>query len=201
MKISILEYGVGNLFSIKNSLKKVGITEVLITNSEREINNSDCLVLPGVGNFSIAATTLNTLRDIIIDFLDQGKIIFGICLGLQLFFQESEENQGQGLGLLTGSVKKLPTDVKVPQIGWNNLINKKNVILLENITKDDYFYFVHSYFVQPNDVNVIAGSTNYGTLFPSVISKDNLLGTQFHPEKSSKSGIKILNNLKAILRK
>lgn len=201
MKVAIFEYGVGNLFSVMNALKKIDHVEVKITNSEKEISSSDCLILPGVGNFSIASGKLQKYKDIIKNCHNQGKIIFGICLGLQLFFDKSEESSGVGLELLSGNVGILPNQVKIPHMGWNNLRVTTESELFENIVPKDYFYFNHSYIVQPIEKSVVAGETMHGTYFPSVVIKDNIIGTQFHPEKSSKAGKTILKNLLSMLRR
>jgi glutamine amidotransferase len=194
IKIAVIDYGVGNLRSIRNGLIESG-SQVKITHDKKEIINSDAIVLPGVGAFKGALSKLSKLSKIILKEIWDEKPVLGICLGLQLLCTESTEGgHHMGLDVFQGSVLKLPSKVKIPHIGWNTLdISKKNPIL-ENISSGAYVYFVHSYYAKiDNDENIIA-KTYYGKAFPSVISSNNVYATQFHPEKSGKNGLRILKN-------
>ncbi len=181
--IAIIDYGVGNLRSISKAIENIG-KKVEITCDKKVLLKAEGIVLPGVGAFVSAMNFLREkdLVETIFDFAKTGKIVFGICLGMQLFFEESQEGKKtKGLGLLKGKVKKLPSSVKLPHIGWNTANGK-------------YYYFVHSYYCQPQDKKIIVAKTKYGIEFPSIIRKNNIIGTQFHPEKSSKAGIELLKS-------
>lgn len=194
-RIVIVDYGVGNIFSIKNSFEKIPNVSIDVSCDTTRINKSDALVLPGVGSYKIASDTLKGLKESLKKNSENGKIIFGICLGLQLFFKESEEATGSGLDLIDGKVKELPSNVKVPHMGWNTFQLDRETDLLNGLETDSFFYFNHSYYVDPNDNNVTIATTDYGTDFPAIIHHDNILGTQFHPEKSGVCGFAVINNL------
>lgn len=198
--ISIVDYGMGNLRSVKKAFESLGFLPTVTRNPE-EILNSDGLVLPGVGAFGDCMKNLEDfgLVDPIKSFINTGKPFLGICLGLQLLFEESEESTGEnGLGILKGKVVRFPRfneeRLKVPHIGWNQVDAKRSLPILEGIPVGSWFYFVHSYFPEPEDSGVIAGKTQYGIEFTSAIEKDNVFACQFHPEKSSTLGLKILQN-------
>ncbi len=198
--IAIVDYGMGNLRSVKKAFESLGFLPTVTRNSE-EILNSDGLVLPGVGAFGDCMKNLEDfgLVDPIKSFINTGKPFLGICLGLQLLFEESEESTGEnGLGILKGKVVRFPRfneeRLKVPHIGWNQVDAKRSLPILEGIPVGSWFYFVHSYFPEPEDSGVIAGKTQYGIEFTSAIEKDNVFACQFHPEKSSTLGLKILQN-------
>lgn len=191
--IVIINYGTGNLKSIKNGLLKAG-TEAVISSDINEMGKADALILPGVGAFGNAMEKLQNFKDTIYDHINAGKPFLGVCLGQQILFTESEESKGvKGLDIIKGRVLRLPEGLKIPHMGWNNLEIKKDCNLLEGIN-DDYMYFVHSYYVKPEDENIIAATTNYGIDVPAAICKDNVFATQFHPEKSGEKGLKILKN-------
>lgn len=212
-KIIIIDYQLGNLFSVNQVLSNIGL-DAKISSDPHEINSADALVLPGVGAFKDAMNNLTNLGLIepIIKSTSQAKPLFGICLGLQLLFSESEEfGSTKGLGLIEGVVKKfkktndLADKIKVPQIAWNTILQRQNRSWagtpLENLTETD-MYFVHSYYVIPKDENDILTETIYGDLkYTSSILKNNIFACQFHPEKSAQEGIEIykrwaqLNNL------
>lgn len=197
--IGIINYGVGNLTSVKNSLDFLNIPNSII-DDPLEIKNCDKLILPGVGAFGAAMEKLNSLgfADEIKNFASQNKPILGICLGMQLLFDEScEYGHHKGLGLIKGKV--LPFSEKVsslplPQIGWNSIIKNKESALLNNVNDHSTFYFVHSFYCEPEDQAVTTASTDYGIKFATVIHKDNIFGCQFHPEKSQSAGLQILKN-------
>lgn len=194
-KIVIVDYGVGNLFSIKNSLEKIPNVSIEVSRDPNTINESDSLVLPGVGSYKIASDTLNSVKKNLKENCESGKLVFGICLGLQLFFKESEEGTGSGLELIDGKVKELPNKVKVPHMGWNTFHLNQECELLNGLKKDSYFYFNHSYYVDPLEKDSIIATTDYGKTFPTVVHQGNILGTQFHPEKSGECGLVIIENL------
>ncbi len=188
----------GNLLSLKFAFQKVGLKpEVGLDRSQ--IKNADAIAIPGVGSFQTATKKLDQVRDLIIDLAGGGIPVIGICLGLQLFFPESEEGGGQGLGLFKGKNVRLPNYVKVPHMGWNSLKIIKQNKILEGVNDGSYVYFVHSLFPEPTERNIVCTETNYGKTFASTIAKKNVYGTQFHPEKSGDIGLKILRNFAQIV--
>ena len=199
MKVAVLDYGIGNLFSIKHSLQKIGLN-VEVTSSIKGCEY-DGIVLPGVGNFKAVAKNLGSSREYIIRLTSSGTPLLGICLGMQLLFEESQESDGGGLALLKGRIIRLPKNVKTPHMGWNNLHIIADNEILDGIDERDYFYFVHSYYAHPADRSVIVAETEYGIRFASVIAKGNIYGTQFHPEKSGRSGCRILRNFMMIMKR
>ena len=204
--ISVIDYGVGNLFSLKSSLDYIGL-DTTLTNDIEKIKNSKGIILPGVGAFSDAIKNLEkyNLKDIIIEEAKSGKPFLGICLGMQLLFEKSYEyGEYNGLGLIDGEIDEIKKhisselDLKIPHMGWNNLnVNDKfkDDKILKNIDfeNDVYVYYVHSYFANTDIKNVIAYS-DYGTNIPGIVKKNNVYGMQFHPEKSSDVGLKLLKN-------
>ncbi|MCS7123823.1 MAG: imidazole glycerol phosphate synthase subunit HisH [Candidatus Bathyarchaeota archaeon] len=192
-KAVIMDYGVGNLYSLKCALSKVGFTP-LIGLSRILLKQADAVILPGVGNFSAASRRLTALREYLVNLAKGGVPFFGICLGMQLMFQKSEEGPGEGLALLEGENTRLPRSVKVPHMGWNTVVVLKPTALFENLESPFYCYFVHSYYPVPSDGGVIYAETIYGVKFASVVVKQNVFGTQFHPEKSGSAGLKLLEN-------
>jgi len=196
----IFDYGVGNLLSLKCALEKVGL-DAKITVSPQQIENADAIALPGVGNFSAAVTKLHAVKETLLDAVKSGKPLIGICLGLQLFFPESEEGPGRGLGLFKGKTVRLQGDVKVPHMGWNTLRIVKPTQLFEGVADESYVYFVHSLYPAPTDKQIVATETEYGVTFTSAIASRNVYGTQFHPEKSGYVGLKILSNFAKIVKR
>jgi glutamine amidotransferase len=203
-KIAIIDYKMSNLFSIRNALKFLDI-EANITSNANEILSSDGAILPGVGSYPEAVKHLHDLEifESIKDFIKTGKPFMGICLGLQLLFTKSEEFQStMGLNIIPGSVKNLKENVKtVPHVGWNSVkLNKDNACsennsLEDTIKEGSYFYFVHSYFVEPeNKSNIKTFTEHQGKTFCSSVMIDNIFASQFHPEKSGKDGLAILRN-------
>ncbi len=203
MTIAIIDYDMGNLKSVSKAFEHVG-GEVLITRDPKKIKSASKIVLPGVGAFSKCMENLKKydLVEVLIEEVGKGKWFLGICLGLQLLFEESEEfGPTQGLGLLKGKVKRFQLSdktLKVPHMGWNQAKKKGDPVLLKGIKDESSFYFVHSYFGDPQDKSIIATQTDYGISFCSSIEKDNLLACQFHPEKSQALGLKILENFTAL---
>ncbi|MHA1606533.1 MAG: imidazole glycerol phosphate synthase subunit HisH [Candidatus Freyarchaeota archaeon] len=195
MLMCVVDYGVGNLRSIVRGLEKAGASAKL-TRDAKELSDADAIVLPGVGAFKDAMENLASLKNTLLDEIKSGKPLLGICLGLQLLFTESTEGGlHKGLDVVNGKVVRLPSNVKVPHIGWNTIkLHDHSISLFEGITDESYFYFVHSYYAVPKDENVVAARTRYGVSFPSVIRKGNVFATQFHPEKSGRIGLKLLRN-------
>jgi glutamine amidotransferase len=191
--ITIIDYKSGNLKSISNGFKKIG-AEYQITDDKQIIADSDYLVLPGVGAFGSAMENLKPFEDVIKEHVADDKPFLGICLGQQVLMGESEESPGvDGLKLFKGHAEKLPEGVKIPHMGWNKLKVTNDSKILEGID-GQYFYFVHSYHVIPDDDEIIAGVCEYGGDVVASLSENNLFSTQFHPEKSGKAGLKILKN-------
>lgn len=196
--IAIIDYGVGNLFSLKSSLDYVGLN-TKITNNEKEIREADAIILPGVGAFRDAIEKLEekNLKSIIIEEAQNGKILLGICLGMQLLFEKSYEyGEYTGLGLIKGEICSLKNDLKnkdlkVPHMGWNNLSFNKDDKILKYIKEDEYVYYVHSYYAKNCDENILAHS-EYEINIPGIVKNKNVYGIQFHPEKSGETGLNIL---------
>ncbi len=191
--ITIIDYKSGNLKSISNGFRKIG-AKFQITDDKEIIAGSDYLVLPGVGAFGSAMENLKPFEDVINEHVSDNKPFLGICLGQQVLMSSSEESPGvEGLNLFKGHVELLSGDVKIPHMGWNQLNVVNDSLILEGIDKE-YFYFVHSYHVIPDDEEIIAGVCDYGGDVVASLSQNNLFSTQFHPEKSGKAGLKILKN-------
>jgi glutamine amidotransferase len=197
---AIFDYGVGNLLSLKTALEKVGLN-AKITVSPQQLSRADAIALPGVGNFSAAITKLDAVKETLLNAVESGKPLIGICLGLQLFFPESEEGPGRGLGLFEGKTVRLRGEVKVPHMGWNTLRIVKRNKFFDGVADESYVYFVHSLYPVPADKEIVAAETEYGTTFTSAIASKNVFGTQFHPEKSGDVGLKILANFAKIVRR
>jgi glutamine amidotransferase len=199
-EVVIIDYGVGNLLSLKCALEKVGLNTT-IGLSTRQIKKADAIALPGVGNFSAAAAKLYAVKEELVDAVESGTPVLGICLGLQLFFPESEEGTGKGLALFEGKNVRLPSSVKVPHMGWNTLRIVKQNEILDGVEDEAYVYFVHSLYPVPVDKEIVCTETDYGATFTSAIAAKNVYGTQFHPEKSGDIGLKILKNFAKIVKR
>lgn len=196
--ITIIDYGSGNLKSIKNGFKKIN-ANAIISSSLKDIDDAEALVLPGVGAFGNAMENLDKYENSIEDHIATGKPFLGVCLGLQVLFSTSEESPDiPGLDIFQGEVLHFPDSVKenglkIPQMGWNQLEIKNQCPILDGIN-NNFMYFVHSYYVNPEDMNIIAATVNYCIDVPAVICKENIFATQFHPEKSGEKGLQILKN-------
>ncbi|HOH06324.1 MAG TPA: imidazole glycerol phosphate synthase subunit HisH [bacterium] len=194
--IAIIDYGAGNLRSVHKALEHLG-TEARVSSSSAEIIMADKLILPGVGAFGKALEAIDGLglREAICDFVASGRPFLGICLGMQLLFETSEESPGAaGLGLLPGRVRRFGPGLKVPHLGWNALEQRQPSPLWKGIPPGSYFYFAHSYFVEPAEPEVIAGVTGYGGPVPAAIGSGMIHAVQFHPEKSQQHGLQLLRN-------
>jgi glutamine amidotransferase len=203
--ITIIDYGSGNLKSIKNGFSKIG-ADAIVSSSIKEINDAEALVLPGVGAFGNAMENLGEYETAIKDHIDEGKPFLGVCLGLQILFSSSEESPGfPGLDIFKGEILHFPDSLKekrlkIPQMGWNQLeIGNKCPILVG--VSNDFMYFVHSYYVNPQDTKIVAATVDYGIDVPAVICSNNVFATQFHPEKSGEKGLQILKNFVELVPK
>ena len=194
--IGIVDYGRGNLRSVEKALNKLGFPAQIMSGPEK-LDEIQGLILPGVGAFADAMSALAKGGWIkpLLEYADSGRPFLGICLGMQVLFEIGEEHgEHKGLGLLPGRVVKFPPGRKVPHMGWNTVRQEQDCFLFDGIPDESFFYFVHSYYAIPEDESVILGSTDYGVRFPALVGRDNVLGAQFHPEKSSPWGLKILEN-------
>lgn len=196
--LTIIDYGAGNLRSVQKACEAVG-QQAHITSDSAEILSADHVILPGVGAFGDCMKNLSQSRLIqtIHQVIDQGTPFLGICLGLQLLFSTSEESPGvSGLGILPGKIVKIPkqNDLKIPHMGWNSLAFTKESPLFHGLDFNPFVYFVHSYYMEPEDAGIIAATTEYGKNLPVALSHRNIFATQFHPEKSGDVGLAILKN-------
>lgn len=196
--IGIIDYDAGNLKSVEKALNYLG-EEVVVTRDRNILLHADKVILPGVGAFGDAMSNLKKyeLDNVIHEVVAVNKPFLGICLGLQLLFEQSDESLGvEGLGVLRGEILRIPDKegLKIPHIGWNSLNFKNNGRLFQGIENDAYVYFVHSYYLKANDEKIVTATTDYSTIIHASVEQDNVFACQFHPEKSSKVGLKILEN-------
>nr|WP_319488036.1 imidazole glycerol phosphate synthase subunit HisH [uncultured Caproiciproducens sp.] len=196
--IAVIDYGAGNLQSVVKAFHFIGC-DILVTADKDELKNASAAVLPGVGAFGYAMNCLKNSDFVnpVLDFIESGKPFLGICLGLQLLFEGSEETPGvSGLGVLKGNIIKIPeeTGLKIPHSGWNSLDIKENNGLYKNLEPNPYVYFVHSYYLKAENPDVVSSTTNYGVRIDASVQRNNLFATQFHPEKSGKTGLQMLKN-------
>jgi len=197
-QVLIVDYGVGNLLSLKFALEKAGL-KAIISTAAQKLKNADAIALPGVGNFTAAAKTLEPVKEQLMDVVKAGTPILGICLGMQLYFESSEEGPGEGLTFFRGKDVRLTGPVKVPHMGWNTIQKVKDNELFSGVADDAYVYFVHSLYPMPEDKEIICTQTEYSQTFTSAVASKNIYGTQFHPEKSGDIGLQILSNLARIV--
>jgi glutamine amidotransferase len=194
--IAIVDYGAGNLRSVANAIAKLGYQPKITSNSS-EVLDAQAVILPGVG---AAADTMENLKalgmvDTISQLIADNRPFFGVCIGLQILFTGTEEGGWhECLGVIPGRVKKLPQGLKIPQMGWNQVKQKVSHPIFEDMPDETNFYFVHSYYGEPDDKSLVAGETEYGISFCSVIGRGNLIATQFHPEKSGEFGLRMYRN-------
>lgn len=196
--ITIVDYGLGNLGSVQKAVKRIGFNSIT-TNETKLINQASALILPGVGNFKLGIEKLRKLG--LIDTLNEMVMakqipILGICLGMQLMTSHSEEGDCEGLNWVKGKTKRFVSSerLKVPHMGWNNLDIRIESRILENVTSEDFFYFVHSYYITDVSAKSVLSHTRYGIEFVSTFANNNIFGCQYHPEKSHDAGLKLLNN-------
>ncbi len=195
-KITIIDYGAGNLRSVANAVKKLGY-HPRVTSEPGEVLDAAVIILPGVG---AAADTMNSLEklgmtDAILQLIQRRRPLFAICVGLQILLSGTEEGGWhECLGVIPGKVKRLPRGLKIPHIGWNQVKQRLIHPVFEGIPDEANFYFVHSFYAEPEDISVVAGTTKYGVSMCSMLIKGNLMATQFHPEKSGEQGLKIYAN-------
>ena len=194
-KIAMFDYGSGNLFSLKSALERNGAENVEIINDLKEVDKFDGLVLPGVGNFDPAIKSIERSSEHLDRAIESGKPVMGICLGMELLFARSEEGELEGLKILDGDVVLLPKGkVKIPHMGWNNLQIKGDSKILKGVKNNTWVYFVHSYRTVPKKKQLVVATSDYGVSIPAVIEKGNLIGVQFHPEKSGDVGAVMIKN-------
>jgi glutamine amidotransferase len=196
--IVIVDYGMGNLRSVQKALERLG-AEARISSEPNEVAEAAAIVLPGVGAFADAMAGLKQrgLVEPLRDHIRQGRPFLGICLGLQLLFERSfEDGKHEGLGVLPGEVRRLPAapGLKIPHMGWNRVWLRGQQRWLSDLPDGQWFYFVHSYYVEPADPELVAGQTDYGLRFCSMVATDTIVATQFHPEKSQQTGLALLHN-------
>lgn len=194
--IAIVDYGMGNLKSVINAFKRLS-ADVVITQDRETMAGSNAIVLPGVGAFGKCVENLKGLQlfDFIKEIIIQGKPYLGICLGMQILFEESEEATGvKGMGIIKGGVPRFRSDVKVPHMGWNSIEIIKHHPIFKGIEEGSHFYFVHSFFCKPEEEGVTATTTTYGIDFASSVQRGNVFACQFHPEKSQSIGLQLLRN-------
>jgi len=196
--IVVVDYGMGNLRSVSKALEHAG-ANVKVSDSPKDLKEAKGIVLPGVGAFKDAVRNLKekSLWEGIVEEVKRGKPFLGICLGLQLLFEKSYEfGETEGFGFIKGEVVRfsLPEEFKIPHMGWNQVYKKKESSLLDGIGEGEFFYFVHSYFVKPKEESSVLTTTDYGIEFTSAVERENVFGVQFHPEKSQRAGLKLLEN-------
>lgn len=196
--IAIIDYDAGNIKSVEKALQKLG-AEVVITKDAEVILNAEKVILPGVGAFGDAMTNLNkyNLVEVIHQVVEKGTPFLGICLGLQLLFERSDETPGvEGLGILKGEILRIPEKdgLKIPHMGWNSLHLQNNGKLFEGLAEQSYVYFVHSYYLKAEQEEIVKATTDYSVNIHASVEKDNVFACQFHPEKSSEVGLQILKN-------
>ena len=195
-KIAIIDYGVGNLRSVEKAFAATDC-EAIVSSDETELRAAEKLVLPGVGAFGACMRALSErgFDQLVRERVREGTPLLGVCVGMQMLFEESDEfGATPGLGLLPGRVQRFTDELVVPHVGWNRIDQIRQNPLFTGVTNRSFFYFVHSYYCEPADQSVVAGETEYGLRYSSVVAKDNICGVQFHPEKSQDAGLRLLKN-------
>ena len=199
-RIAVIDYGVGNLRSVEKAFAVLGV-DALVSNEEKALMAADALVLPGVGAFGKCMKELRVrgFDRLVSNRAREGVPILGVCVGMQMLFEESEEfGSNEGLGLMRGYVRRFADSTLVPHVGWNQVSIRGRHSLLENIPDESFFYFVHSYYCESSDSSVVIGETDYARTYPSVVAQKNIYGVQFHPEKSQAAGLKLMANFAGI---
>jgi glutamine amidotransferase len=201
-RVAIIDYGVGNLRSVEKAFRAAG-SDAVVSDDERLLREAEALVLPGVGAFGAC---MSALRDrgfdtLVCERAGEGVPLLGVCVGMQMLFEESEEfGRSTGLGLLKGRVRRFSDDLRVPHVGWNQVAAKGAHPLLAGIPDQAFFYFVHSYYCEAEDWRDIVGETEYGVAYASVVARGSICGVQFHPEKSQSAGLQLLRNFAEAIR-
>lgn len=203
MNIAIFNYGVGNIFSLKKAFEKSSSKNIIILKEldKETVASLDILILPGVGHFTKASNNLSRFKDLVLEGVENGISIFGVCLGMQLLGDWSEEGAGEGLHILGGEAKMISGNVKLPHMGWNNVKFIGRERLFEDINDNSYFYFAHSYYLSLKKDDIVIGETEYGVVFPSIIRLGLIVGVQFHPEKSGVVGRKLISNYMMLVKR
>ena len=194
--VAIIDYGVGNLRSVEKAFAATGHS-AMVTGDAEQLRRAKRLVLPGVGAFAACMNALRDhgLTDLVRERALAGTPLLGVCVGMQMLFEESEEfGAAKGLGLLRGRVRRFAAELIVPQVGWNQIRQRKKECLFADVPDDSFCYFVHSYYCEPLSEEVVAGETDYGVDYASVVTQENICGVQFHPEKSQTVGLQVLSN-------
>jgi glutamine amidotransferase len=201
LKVAVIDYESGNLRSVSKALERAGV-QPEVTGDPRALTGADAAVLPGVGAADAAMRALDHrgLVGPLKEFVASGRPFLGICLGLQLLMDSTEEGNTECLGVIPGKTRKLPGGQKVPHMGWNGVSFRKSHPVFAGIPEEGHFYFVHSYYAEPQDEGLVAGVTEYSIPFCSVVTRDNLIATQFHPEKSSALGLRVYENFVRYVR-
>lgn len=202
--IAIIDYDAGNIKSVEKAMQALS-EEAIVTRDRKKILEAEKVILPGVGAFGDAMGKLREygLEEVIHEVVEKGTPFLGICLGLQLLFERSDESDGvRGLGILKGEILRIPDrpGLKIPHVGWNSLCYPNTGRLFQGIPEESYVYFVHSYYLHAADESIVTATTEYGTLIHASVEKDNVFACQFHPEKSSAAGLKILKNFVSLGR-
>ena len=195
-QVAIIDYGVGNLRSVEKAFVATGV-DAIVTSDERELRDANRLVLPGVGAFAACMSALceRGFDRLVSEKAAAGTPLLGVCVGMQMLFEESEEfGRTAGLGLLRGRVRRFSDQLLVPQVGWNQIKQQSAHPLFRSVSDEAFFYFVHSYYCEPPQTEIAIGETEYGVTYASVVARDNVAGVQFHPEKSQAVGLKLLHN-------
>ena len=195
-EVAIIDYGVGNLRSVEKAFAAMGC-EAVVSGEEDALRKARKLVLPGVGAFGACMRALaqHGFDRLVSERVEAGTPLLGVCVGMQLLFETSDEfGSTPGLGLLPGKVRRFSDDLVVPHVGWNRVRERQSHALLNDLPPGAHFYFVHSYYCEPVDKQVVIGETEYGVTYASVVAKDNICGVQFHPEKSQEAGLRLLKN-------
>jgi len=201
VKVAIFDYGSGNIFSLKTSLEKNNAEVDVITNFDNP-NNYSGLILPGVGNFDPAIKSIREhSKKQFNDFIKNKIPVLGICLGMEMFFEKSEEGKEKGLEIMKGEVVLLPKNMKIPHMGWNNIQIKRQSKILDGVKDGSWVYFVHSYRIKPKNEAIVVAGVDYGIQVPAVVEEKIFFGTQFHPEKSGQVGAMMIQNFLSVCKK
>jgi glutamine amidotransferase len=201
VRVAIFDYGAGNIFSLKNSLEKNNAKVDVITTFDNS-NNYSGLILPGVGNFDPAIKSIRERsKKQFNDFVKDKIPVLGICLGMEMFFEKSEEGKEKGLNIMKGEVVLLPKNMKIPHMGWNNIQIKQQSKILDGINNGSWVYFVHSYRIKPKNDAIVVADADYGIQVPAVVEEKTFFGTQFHPEKSGQVGAMMIQNFLSVCKK